>query len=580
MKLKFTFLLLSAVLAFFPAKAIFAQGTAFTYQGRLNDNGNPATGKYDFQFAIYDSSSGGTLIAGPVTASAVVVSNGLFVVNLDFGSGVFTGPARWLNIGVRTNGSTGAFTTLSPRQPLLPAPYAIFANTAGNLSGTLPASQLGGTLPASAFAGYTNTVALTNNGNLFAGTFGGSFAGAFNGNGGNVTNVNVAHLAGVLADNQLPSNTAFVNSNQTFSANNYFTGANTFTNLYGNSFSGSFFGNGLVGWIPTNGTTVQGQIDHGYLLTNSQLVTVTLPASAHPGDIVRISGASDRGWVVTESSGQSIFGNFASYSNSSPVMIPDSSTLNSYSDVAAAWDGSRLYAVGSGFPGVLFSSNSGLTWNPAGTLAPYCQSVACSANGRIVYVVTTSGVVYKSTNSGATWTQIASGATTISCTADGSQYFTGNVVCSGNGTCRARFTSSSILISVNSGGSYSISVPVPASNLSCLAVSGDCSRLVAGTSNGLLYGSANSGATWSAITTSNQVWSGVWMSEDGSRFAGAVKTYGSTKGGIYNYAVHAMPGTVSTNSTISGSQGTAVELQCTGYKRWMPVSSSGRIWAY
>ena len=42
---------------------------------------------------------------------------------------------------------------------------------ASNLSGTLPAAQLAGTLPASAFAGYTNTVALTNGGNLFAGTF-------------------------------------------------------------------------------------------------------------------------------------------------------------------------------------------------------------------------------------------------------------------------------------------------------------------------------------------------------------------------------------------------------------------------
>ena len=54
----------------------FSQGTAFTYQGRLNDGGNPATGLYDFRFAIYDSSNvPGNIIAGPVTNSAVGVNS-------------------------------------------------------------------------------------------------------------------------------------------------------------------------------------------------------------------------------------------------------------------------------------------------------------------------------------------------------------------------------------------------------------------------------------------------------------------------------------------------------------------------
>jgi hypothetical protein len=43
-----------------------AQGTAFTYQGRLNDGPNPAT-----EFTIYDlrftTLSGGGIIAGPIT---------------------------------------------------------------------------------------------------------------------------------------------------------------------------------------------------------------------------------------------------------------------------------------------------------------------------------------------------------------------------------------------------------------------------------------------------------------------------------------------------------------------------------
>ena len=109
-----------------------AQGTAFTYQGRLNSGGSQANGNYDFRFAIYDSSGGPTMVAGPLTNSAVAVSNGLFAVTLDFGTGVFTGPSRWLEIAVRTNG-IGSFTVLTPRQALTASPYAIFANTASNV---------------------------------------------------------------------------------------------------------------------------------------------------------------------------------------------------------------------------------------------------------------------------------------------------------------------------------------------------------------------------------------------------------------------------------------------------------------
>jgi hypothetical protein len=38
-----------------------AQGTAFTYQGRLFDAGNPANGKYDLRFNLWDALSGGGL---------------------------------------------------------------------------------------------------------------------------------------------------------------------------------------------------------------------------------------------------------------------------------------------------------------------------------------------------------------------------------------------------------------------------------------------------------------------------------------------------------------------------------------
>jgi trimeric autotransporter adhesin len=155
----------------------FAQGTAFAYQGRLTDGANPASGLYDIRFAIYDALASGTQQVGTVTNSAVGVSNGLFTVALDFGN-QFPGAGRWLEIAVRTNGN-GGFFTLSPRQALTPAPYAI---TAGSVvSGGLNSGT------------YGNAVTLNNANN--------SFSGAFSGNGGAVTNVNAASLGGLTSSN-------------------------------------------------------------------------------------------------------------------------------------------------------------------------------------------------------------------------------------------------------------------------------------------------------------------------------------------------------------------------------------------
>lgn len=143
-----------------------AQGTAFTYQGRLNVGTNPATGLFDMRFHIYSAESGGTLVAGPITNAPVAVTNGLFAVGLDFGAGVFTGASNWLQIGVRTNGSTVAYASLLPRQQLTPTPYAIYAESANaaGLSGAIPPGDLSGV----SGTGLTG-VALLAGGNTFSG---------------------------------------------------------------------------------------------------------------------------------------------------------------------------------------------------------------------------------------------------------------------------------------------------------------------------------------------------------------------------------------------------------------------------
>ncbi len=145
----------------------WAQGTAFTYQGSLSSAASAASGAYDFKFTLYDAASNGGQVGASLTNAAVAVVNGTFTVTMDFGN-VFDGNARWLEIGVRTNGSPTDFTALAPRQPLTGAPHAI---AAANLTGTLSASQLTGTLPSDALSGtYSGAVQFTNAVNSFSGS--------------------------------------------------------------------------------------------------------------------------------------------------------------------------------------------------------------------------------------------------------------------------------------------------------------------------------------------------------------------------------------------------------------------------
>ena len=165
-----------------------AQGTAFTYQGRLNFNASPAAGNYDFRFRVAADANGNTFVGSAVITNGVPVTNGLFLTTLDFGAGIFTGGNLWLQIEVKTNGAAG-YALLNPLQTLTPTPYAMFANTASNVSGTVSAAQIGGgTLANSVLPASPN----------FSGTV---TASSLSGNGAGVANVNAATLNGLNGSN-------------------------------------------------------------------------------------------------------------------------------------------------------------------------------------------------------------------------------------------------------------------------------------------------------------------------------------------------------------------------------------------
>lgn len=173
----------------------FAQGTTFTYQGRLSANDVPANGIYDLVFTVYASAAGANDGFANQTNSATTVSNGLFTVTLNLGlPGIFTGEDRWLEIEVRTNGP-GLFTKLSPRQKITATPYAI---TASNLSGTISVTQLSGAIPLAQLPAAV--VTNSQNGVTLNGTFSGTGSG----------------LTGINPTNLLPAETEYFLSPHAF----------------------------------------------------------------------------------------------------------------------------------------------------------------------------------------------------------------------------------------------------------------------------------------------------------------------------------------------------------------------------
>ena len=115
-------------------------GTAFTYQGRLTLNGQPAEGPHDLYLRLWPGENAVIPVGSPVELDNVQVHDGLFTVSMDFGA-QFHGGDRWLSIAVRP-GAGGSYTSLTPRQRITPAPYAL---SAASLS--LPVSQTGATSP-------------------------------------------------------------------------------------------------------------------------------------------------------------------------------------------------------------------------------------------------------------------------------------------------------------------------------------------------------------------------------------------------------------------------------------------------
>jgi hypothetical protein len=347
MKIKFTAHQISGVLSIaiwfvvllFDPLIVKAQNTAFTYQGKLTDAGSPASGQYDLQFKLYDVPGSGTLL-GTLVKDDVQVTGGIFTVTLDFGADVFyTNAGRYLEIGVRPGASTGAFTTLTPRQELTASPYAIESARAGkagdaqNLGGAPPSSYLRSNIDQT----FTGGNLTTSPSSVL------DVQGALFGSGANLTNLNASHITnGSLADARLSGNVALLNAYNIFTGGVQFNsppiGSGEFlTNLTASNLTGTipdarlsnniprlgtgntFFGanNNFTGQISVNALNVGGGLPVTKILTASatldfgnggiyqEVLGITV-LGARVGDAVYLGIPANLFPLVTRSDGSTI----------------------------------------------------------------------------------------------------------------------------------------------------------------------------------------------------------------------------------------------------------------------------------
>jgi hypothetical protein len=108
-----------------------------SYQGRLtNADGDPLDGNYNLVFQLWDDPEAGGQVGGDIVRNNVLVSNGLFTVGLEVPQDAFNGQALWLRVQV-----SGQW--LSPRQELLPVPYALSLKPGATISSPGPTALHG-----------------------------------------------------------------------------------------------------------------------------------------------------------------------------------------------------------------------------------------------------------------------------------------------------------------------------------------------------------------------------------------------------------------------------------------------------
>ena len=321
------------------------------------------------------------------------------------------------------------------------------------------------------------------------------------------------------------------------------------------------------------GTVIYTSADSGLNWTASPLPSNTWSCVASSADGAKLVAAA---YAAHDTNGAVIGNLIYTSTNSGATWTPASVVSNSWSSVAYSADGTKLVATsgsevlyGAIYGLIYTSTNSGVTWTPSSAPSNNWASVASSKDGTILIAAahetynpflfgTIGNLIYRSTNSGTTWMQEVAPSNSwasVACSSDGTRIVAAgdrcyvssyqgpwkladapaerwvSVASSADGTKLAAVSDRSgidepglVWTSADSGATWT-ETSVPPNFWSVVAVSSNGARIVAvadgragpGGSSSPIYTSLDSGATWIRTSAPSNDWSSVASSADGTK---------------------------------------------------------------
>jgi uncharacterized repeat protein (TIGR02543 family) len=304
-------------------------------------------------------------------------------------------------------------------------------------------------------------------------------------------------------------------------------------------------GHTFIGWF--TGATSGVQVTNASFTPASPYADITFYAH---WTVNRSSSVGTWAWTNQSSAGERKWHALATSADGSKLFagVDDGGSLYRSTDFGVTWsviagtsgknwfsiasniDGTKVAAVDRGGD-IWTSTNSGSTWTQrsVGAVRNW-ESIASSSDGAKLVAVASNGdnngYIYTSSNSGVSWSSDLAPA--------GTNKFTG-VASSNDGTYLAATTwANGIYTSSNSGQTWTArTLPVPnpsgVTYLQAVASSGDGSRLVTGSrtqaggsNGGVIFTSADYGATWRAFSQTSYDFINFTSNGDGSRLAASI----------------------------------------------------------
>jgi len=147
-----------------------ATASTYVYEGRLDDGGRPADGRYDLSLTPYPAEKQGATLAAPMVFEDVEVRGGQF--RLEFDLPAMNAEHTWLELGVRDGAAAGEFAAIPGRAKAVAAPLVGACWSTTGDTGVNPATNFLGTIDNQPLAFRVNNARAWQASFFNAGTFG------------------------------------------------------------------------------------------------------------------------------------------------------------------------------------------------------------------------------------------------------------------------------------------------------------------------------------------------------------------------------------------------------------------------